>query len=130
MATAENFSRLVIEVLNEYRDLCEENVDEAAKTAANEAVRELRTTSPMAAKHRNKNIYARGWRVKKENTTRGARYIVYNATGYRLTHLLEHGHEVVDRNGRTHGRTGAREHIRPAEETAVQTFERLIKEKV
>lgn len=132
MATVkiENLSQAILNILEEYRAACAEDVESAAKKAANEAAEELRTTSPVARKHRNKNVYAEGWKVKEKPTTRGTTYIVYNATGYRLTHLLENGHAVIDRNGKRHTDTIAREHIRPAEENAVRTFERLIKENI
>lgn len=127
----DNVAQIVVEILAEYKDACAEDVEEAAKAAADEAVRELRTTSPRAKKHRNRTVYAEGWKAKRTENKRGiVKYVVYNATDARRTMLLENGHAVVDRNRKKHGNTAERKHIQPAEENAVRTFERLIKEKI
>ena len=49
--------------------------------------------------------------VHEDAVSKRNRWYVDNGE-HRLTHLLENGHRVVDRNGRVHGRTRAYPHIK------------------
>lgn len=100
--------------LQRYSNLVEEEVETAKVEVADELVNTLKETSPEAT-----GDYAKGWARKQV----GGAQIVYNKTDYRLTHLLEYGHAKV--NG---GRVAPRVHIRPAEEKAIEEFERRIEE--
>jgi hypothetical protein len=116
-----DFTQELMQQLQRYGKLLDEQVQEEAKKASQELVAELKQSSPKRKGKGGK--YAKGWRLKKQ----GNSYIVHNATDYQLTHLLEKGHAL--RNG---GRTRAFPHIRPAENKAVQSFlaalERVIEE--
>ena len=63
--------------------------------------------------------YRRSW--KKKKLANGS-FVVFNAVAS-LTHILENGH--ISRNG---GRVAGIVHIKPAEEKAIQNFEKRIKE--
>lgn len=99
--------------LEEYTTEVAEGIKEASKEVADEAVQELRATSP-----KNTGKYAKGWTKKKE----GDGYIVYNNTKPGLAHLLEFGH--AKRGGK--GRVSGRPHIAPAEDRAIKSFESRI----
>lgn len=83
-------------------------VEEASAKVSKEAVQELRATSP---KRKGGGKYAKGWAIKKQ----GKQTIVYNRTDYQLTHLLEHGHDLVS-HGKKVGFVKGQPHIKPVEE--------------
>ena len=89
--------------LSEYSQEVADAIKKATDEVAEEAVQELKSTSPVLT-----GSYAKGWAKKK--------------TDYQLTHLLEKGH--VGRDGR---RVKAIEHIRPVEEKAAAEFEDKVK---
>ena len=64
--------------------------------------------------------YSKGWTVKKEDEDT---YIVHNKTKYRLTHLLENGHVSANQYGTGYKRVNGIEHIKPAEQEGIKTFE-------
>lgn len=107
-------------ILEEYQGTVQEVLEEAVDATAKEVVSELKATSPKRT-----GAYASGWTQQKKTGKRGRAYgrVAYNKTHYRLTHLLEYGHAT--RNG---GRTTAQPHIAPAEQKAVENFERRLKE--
>lgn len=109
----------VTEELREYADIMADDVKKAASKAADDAVKELRQTSPAHT-----GRYRKGWTKKKayESATE-ARYTVYNATDANLTHLLEKGH--AKRGG---GRVAATPHIAAAEEKAIEEMTKLARE--
>ena len=92
----------------------------AAKAAAEDAVRALRATSP-----RQTGSYAKGWKSKA--TEDG--YVVYNATDYQLTHLLENGHDIVS-HGKKVGHYGGKKHIKPVEESMKKYYEEQVKQEI
>lgn len=101
---------LVAEQLSDILDEIEKNLDDSSQDAfkkgATEAVEVLHAKSPRRP---GGGKYAAGWTLKPvTGPLKG--YIVYNATDYQLTHLLEKGH--AKRNG---GRVRAIPHIRPVE---------------
>lgn len=87
---------------------------DAAKIAADSVVKELKATSPKGAR----GAYAGSWKAKAE----GNGQVVFNEKHYRLTHLLEKGHDVIV-NGRKVGRAPAYPHIKQAEDTGIKKFE-------
>lgn len=101
-------------------DLCQDAADEAyergkerTRAAAKAAEQMLRQTSPKRT-----GKYARGWKAKFVETSRGFSALVANETKPSLTHLLEKGH--MTRKG---GRTKALPHILPAYEKAKRLME-------
>ena len=78
-------------------------------------------------KARRKNNYASTWAVKKEgkgkkakNQSYGAE--VWNSKNYRLTHLLENGHLIVNKKGGV-GWASGNHHIERAFNNVKQPFE-------
>lgn len=107
------------DILNDYSHDIQDAIAEEAIKIAKAGQSKLKATSPKNKKNSpNKGRYAKGWRVK---TTKGRGYVncvIYNATDYQLTHLLENGH--LTRNG---GKTKPIKHIEPVEEMCAQNFE-------
>lgn len=105
-------------LLNEQYDLANKVLDEAAKNASDEAVKELKSSSPKKT-----GKYARGWgKTDTSGTIGGKQYTVHNKTRYRIAHLLEFGHAKV--NG---GRVAAIPHIAPVEQKAMKEFENEVR---
>lgn len=107
------------EYLNELGVEVDECMAVATKEAAKTAVKELKAKS---AAEFGDGEYSRGWTFKK--TADG--YVIYNKPAYRLTHLLEKGHDIVGPDKKKHGRTPARPHIKPVEESTEKLLEDLV----
>lgn len=115
----------VMDALEEYRDLAEEELEEIAREVAKEGRKKLKQTSPKGDGSR-KGHYADGWSVKYERSGNGKfRFIVYNRKKPGLTHLLEKGHQLWQG-----GRAKAIPHIKPVEEWCNEEFERRVKERL
>jgi hypothetical protein len=113
-ATVDNLDQAFMQILNEYKNACDENADEAVQYTAKEAVKELRNAHPAGSgQYGPWDKYNKGWKIMQTKTDK--RYhrkaTIHNATDYQLTHLLEKGHAKV--NG---GRTRAFPHIAPVAE--------------
>lgn len=110
------------DVLQEYSKVTQEAMQRAVDDTARDTVERLKETSPKAP---GGGAYAKSWAEKATGTKRAGVYqkTVYNKAHYRLTHLLEKGHATV--NGE---RTAAQPHIAPAEEAAIEQFERELRD--
>lgn len=112
-------------ILDEYVEQEKEIADRIFREVAKETAEDLRHTSP-----RRKNgtgEYAEGWEVvSKESgvTSDSMEYVVCNPKHYRLTHLLEKGHQTRNQYGGPYKRTKAIKHIKPAE---IKGNEKLVK---
>lgn len=71
---------------------------------------DLIATSPKGRRKTNK--YGSTWKYKRNVKLNEA--IVYNKENYRLTHLLEHGHFIVNRKDGMLGWASPEPHIEPA----------------
>ena len=98
--------------LRTYTENVQKDVNKAAQVIARKGALELKRSTTGDFKNITGN-YRRGWRAKK---VKGS-WVVYNATDYQLTHLLEEG---TQRNGRPH--SPAFEHIKPVEQQIIQEF--------
>lgn len=105
-------SKEIAKALSEYTNEVTEGLNEAKKDISKETAKTLKSTSP-----KNTGDYAKGWRASKVGTS----YVVHNKTDYQLTHLLEKGH--AKRGG---GRVAGIPHIAPAEEQAINEYERRV----
>lgn len=117
------------QILSEYGDEINDNLQEAVKKAAQKGKAALRSSSPKSKgpASMGKAHYANNWAIKDETTRLTISDIIYNKKPtYRLAHLLENGH--ANRGG---GRTPAKVHIKPVEEEVkrfvVQAFESKVK---
>lgn len=98
-------------------------IKEAVRKTSEEAVKELKSTSP-----RRSGKYASEWTSDPEGRPKRDQYteIVYNDQRYRLTHLLEKGHRKRGGNGRVE----AIPHIGPVEEGLGEKIEKFLREEV
>ena len=101
-------------------------IEDATNAAAKKAESQLRSTSPKKT-----GKYQQSWThgIEFVGRGRGGKFemVVYaQAPRYRVTHLLEHGHVVRNKYG-TYGTTRGKAHIAPAQETALQEFERVFR---
>lgn len=98
-------------------------IKEAVRKTSEEAVKELRGSSP-----RRSGKYASEWTSDPGGRPKADQYteIVYNDQRYRLTHLLEKGHRKRGGNGRVE----AIPHIGPVEEGLGDKIEKFLREEV
>ena len=95
-----DISRTINEFMRECIGENEEVLQERAKSAAKQAVKDLKQES-----RKRSGAYARDWASKVESGATGVEATVYNRKHYQLTHLLENPHKVKNQTGRTYGRT-------------------------
>lgn len=116
MALEIDIRAAVMHELDTYSDEVRDKLQEIVPEVMKEAQKRIRKESPKLT-----GAYAKGWRVKTENTRLGVSSVLYNAAKPGLTHLLENGHPK--RNG---GRVEGIPHIKPVEEWATEeTIKRL-----
>lgn len=109
----------ITEELENYSEEAASAVKRVAKDKAQKAKQEIAAGSPKKT-----GSYAGGWRVKRlYDGENGIRLVVYNATDYQLTHLLEKGHALRDG-----GRLAGTPHIAPVEQEINEEFSKEVKE--
>lgn len=124
MTQIEKLDAALEQILTEYGDEIDKNLQEAVKKAAQKGKAALRSSSPKSKGPASMGThYANNWAIRDETTRLSISNILYNKKPtYRLAHLLEYGH--AKRGG---GRVPARVHIKPVEEEikrfVVQAFE-------
>ena len=109
----------IMKELEQYAEITNESVKAGTKKVTQNAVRELKTTSPKQA-----GDYAKSWKSKviSENS-HSIKSVIYAGDGqYRLTHLLEKGH--AKRGG---GRVQGQPHIAPVEKLCIDKLMEEIK---
>lgn len=119
----------VMGVLEEYRDVTVDVMKGAVDKVTKETVAEIRSDIP-AAGIGGKGDYQKSW-ASKQGAESKKRYayakVVYaKDPHYRLTHLLEKGHDLIVR-GKPLDRVKAFVHIRPAADDAADKLEKYIK---
>lgn len=119
MAKTESVAVQMDEILETVSERVKGVLETSSMAVAKETVQRLKNTSPKKY-----GDYAKGWKVSKKER---ADLVVHNATDYQLTHLLENGHEIVNKKGK-YGRTNGIKHIKPAEEFAGDELPRRIME--
>lgn len=127
--SVDELSNVILEYLENFKDVTEEACKEGVLTTADEAVKELRSAHPAGSgDYGSWDKYNSGWTRRKEGQKtklKGIQAVVWNEKHYRLTHLLEKGHAKV--NG---GRTRAFPHIAPVEERCEENLLRNIKKNI
>lgn len=96
-------------------------IQSVVETTARDAAQKLRATSPRAP---GGGEYAKSWAVKKE---RGRAVVYSRPPHYRLTHLLENGHDIV-RDGKKIGHVDPQVHIKPVEEWTQEEIQKRLEE--
>lgn len=105
--TLDGFADAVAEIIGDYADGVYATQSKAVTYSTNQALRQVRSNSQQFS-----GKYAGGWKKQIERTNVTAEGVIYNNRPG-LPHLLEKGH--VKRGG--HGRTEARPHVLPVQET-------------
>lgn len=101
------------EIFDDYSRDMKRKVNNSVDKVGKESVQRLRNESPKRPGH---GEYARSWTIKRERGRNGINdFTIHNKEHYRLAHLLEKGHMIVNAKG-TYGRTRAIPHIKPVEE--------------
>lgn len=115
----------IAKLMEEYASEVAADTKAEAKAVAKEAVKELKQTSPEGPGSR-KGHYKDGWALKIESENAVSIGIrIYNKKKPGLTHLLEKGH--AKRGG---DRVEGIPHIGPAEQNAVENYEKRLKERL
>ena len=120
----DGFSSGVQKLLQEYGDEVWRLVNETVPETGKEARKQLKQKSPHET-----GRYSRGWAVQITRERLGVSAEVHNKDRYRLTHLLEHGHDIKNQYGFV-GKDGKRvkaiPHIGEVNDWAVdELFDRL-----
>ena len=117
-----SFQIQMLAILNDYPEEVKAKAYEAMDKVSEEAVQMLKQKSPRGDKHNGR--YAEGWTYEKRLDYN----VIYNATDYQLTHLLEYGHAVKPEP--THpgkkSRVEGKPHIKDVEEWAKTEFEKEV----
>lgn len=116
VVTPEDFAIAIQEIIEDANDTVKGILRDTSLDSAEYTCQQVKANS-MQFKSR-RHPYANGWTV---SAVRGG-YVVHNKRHYRLTHLLEHGHDVSNQWGATGHRAGAHPHIAPAEADGVRKF--------
>lgn len=123
---AEQLGAEIAKTLKQYAEDVKVNSQEAAVEVAKGTVKDLKETSPVGPGRKGIHYY-KNWTYASYRA--GAE--VYNkAPSYRLTHLLEKGHQLM-RGGRKIGKdVPAYPHIEPAERRAIEEYEHKLVEEL
>lgn len=113
--SADKLAREIMRQMKEYTEEVKETTADVAMNVSEKAVRMLKAESP---KSKNGGTYAKNW----TRTTSRSGITVYNKDPtYRLTHLLEKGHQLK-RGGRKIGQVQAYPHIEEVEQKCVKEY--------
>jgi hypothetical protein len=119
-----DFAAQLTQAMSQYSGAVSEEIEKALKDVGKQTVKKVKDLSPERTK--GAGSYKRGWTAKVERQTGSVKVTVYNRKKYRLTHLLEHGHQI--KGG---GKTKAKPHIAPAEQfaeaEAMKAIEKAVK---
>ena len=94
-----------------------EAIEEEIDNTAEKILKEIQATAPKRT-----GKYAKGFKIKKDNSKGKTSRIIYNRAKPGLVHLLELGHAKRGRKGRVAGRP----HLRPAYDKYAARMERNI----
>lgn len=116
----------IAEALRTFSQEVVEKVDLSSEKVGKAAVKRLKQTSPRRPPPIG-GKYAKSWTMTtfKNYGQPDVRVIHAKAPHYRLVHLLEKGHALV--NG---GRTRPQPHVAPAEEEVIREFTREVEEAI
>lgn len=115
------FSKHVEEILKAEVGLVKESVRKIAKEVAEKTCKDLESAAPSRT-----NRYRKSFKVGETDSMTA---IVHSEKHYRLTHLLEFGHDVI-KDGKRVGRAGAYPHWAKAEENGIKEFEMRIQKEI
>ena len=115
---------VVMSMMNEYADDVRLAVRVAVQETADEVTAELKTAGDFGG-----TKYRASWKNTVRQTSVFTDATVFNEEHYRLTHLLEFGHDVRNRKGGpVLGHAEAHEHIYPINQEVGDIFERKLRD--
>lgn len=118
-----DFSPYLVALLDEYGKECFSATIKAADEVSKKAKGKLSVNESHAYKDR-RGKYTREWRAELRKTNSSVLATVYNKSEYRLTHLLEFGHDVKNKKGGdVLGEAKPHPHIKDVEAWAIEQFE-------
>lgn len=126
MIKVDSLDKEINKVLEQYQGRIDDAVEEVISKTTIDCTNELKETSPVNqnASAKDRGQYAKLWRSKiVENLLHKYTAVVYNYQ-WQLTHLLENGHKLVSKSGKIYGDAKAYPHIYPAEQHAIENYER------
>lgn len=115
--TIDNLDTAIRDILEDYADDIQQDLEEATNRIAKVGVQALRNESKSLF---NGNKYATGWTSTIQKGRLGSSVVLHNKQAG-LPHLLEHSHPVG-----SHGQYIGRPHIKPVEEKLIKDFEEEI----
>lgn len=127
--TIDAVPKALSDALTGYRTGAGAAVKRAVDQCAKEMDKEIRA---HAVFRRGSGAYLKAFQIKtvfEDEQNKRVRWQV-KAPHYRLTHLLEYGHRIVDRNHRLHGTTKPIPHIAYGEALAQKRLPELIEEEM
>ena len=107
-------------ILTAYADSVKQDIEEICEEVTSEGVKRLKNTKNTYTVRSGE--YNKSWSKK---ITKGYNFVngkIYNKDHYRLTHLLEDGHDIK-RDGTKVGETRSFKHIEPVDEYVSKKFE-------
>lgn len=119
--TPEQLGEAIKEILDEYGEEVNNNIEEITTRIAKKGVQALRSASSVFGTGK----YKSGWKAEFENTRYSKTAIIWNAKLPGLPHLLENGHLL--RNGM---RSTGRIHIAPIEDQLVREYQEMLEKKL
>lgn len=119
--TADNLGEAIAEILEEYGDEVQKDMDDVVKDVGKAGVKAIKSASGVFG---GTGKYRKGWTSQTETERYGSTVTIYNRTPG-LPHLLENGH--AKRGG---GRVPGKTHIAPVEQELVKQFEEQIEKAV
>ena len=111
----DSFAVQMDEILTDYKS----EVKDVARVASEKAAKETQDRLRAVTDPKLTGAYAKGWTITKQGPDT---YVVHNKTKYRLTHLLENGHQSANQYGDGYGRVNGIKHIEPAEQEGIKVF--------
>lgn len=123
----DQLNKAIMDMLTEYGDDVAGNMEKIVETMGKKGKQALRKESRRALKS-DTGEYAKGWQVKIDRERLKTTATIYN-DHYSLPHLLEYGHEIVNKKGGP-GQAAPHPHIEPVEKELVETFEREVLKKL
>ncbi len=119
--TADNLGEAIAEILEEYGDEVQKDMDDVVKDVGKAGVKAIKSASGVFG---GTGKYRKGWTSQIDSERYGSTVTIYNRTPG-LPHLLENGH--AKRGG---GRVPGKTHIAPVEQELIKQFEEQIEKAV
>lgn len=121
----EGIEKAIMKYLEDYSEEVIQVAEKLTVEIAKESVKKLKADSPKQDKNTG-HQYSKGWTYELDKGRLRVGATIYGKKGtYNLAHLLEYGH-VLRNGGRTTGSAGAKVHIAPVEQWAIEQFQQRL----